>query len=219
MTTLSTFAGASSTFHDVLTIVPPRTGARAEPWQRAVYRADAPSGVFSISVPALRPIIRYEMEYVTRSRAEYATLYTFLANRRGRAVPFWLPTFQRDIPILSSAANVLTTVDTGYAAALAADPWRKYLILYSQGTTYQSAVCVTSAVSNGDGTATITWNETTLDFEGDWAHQLALTRADQAVAAELVFARLDSDSIVTRWITNVLAKVKITAIELPQETP
>ena len=144
------------------------------------------------------------------NRAEVQVLKTFLGTRQGRLVPFWIPTWRRDLrlalPIASGDAG-LTVENHGYTRFLFGETQaRRHVALVSpMGATTLREILET----RDEGSTEVL----TLDAAAGSAF------ATQALVCFLVFCRLDTDTPRISYLTDSVAECALPYVELPEETP
>jgi len=206
---------------DVLSWLPDGIQGRGGAWETPLEHLDVPSGAFAATAPALHPVHTTKAVYRCATRAQHAALSAWLDTRLGRFVPFWCPTFQRDLEILDpSALGTWIVRSVGYSAMYAADPATTYLYGVRDAASNAVAVKVTSAVDNGDGTETITYSTSALLVAGSGGlvvYEQTLVHAEAACL--LRFARLDDDAIRHTFHTREVVDVAIAIASILNEQP
>lgn len=144
-------------------------------------------------------------------RPAVTSLKTFLAARKGRAVPFWAPGWRTDLSLANDVGPTdpsITITACNYTRFLYPSPARRYLcfLLNLNGAT-QLYRKVTAAVDNGNGTETLTL-DTTLG---------QTTPAASTVVTFLRLCRLDADEIKIKWHTPEFAECEMPMVEVPAE--
>lgn len=150
--------------------------------------------------------------WTCQTRAEVSALKAFLDARKGRAVPFWILTWERDFQLSTFPGLGLawTIKWIGYTANLfPGSGARRHVYVWhpTQGTRYAH---VLSAVDNGDGTETLTLEATTgLNIQNDSFFKVGFLR----------FVRLADDVNQLEWQARNYASMEFRVIELPKEAP
>ena len=178
-----------------ITVIEPSPGA---PW------VDAHEAV---------PRYRRALRVWCRDRAELADLLGWLDARRGRALPFWLPSCQADLTLCEPAepASGIITVYSpeglGYhALAFPAGPSRRHLLILAAGI--EPIYCRVTAIEDHSGGAAA------LALDDSLAEGLSIG----ATICFLRYCRQDLD--VARIVfTGRLGSCELPIIELPQECP
>lgn len=196
---------------DVLETQTDRVRGIGDQYLRSAYLLDNGTGIRAADATFPAPAIARDMTWVAFTRAEVKALRAFIDARKGRAVPFWMPSWDDDMTLtapVSAGVNVFTVQSMGYAAnVFPAGPAHRYIYLLD-GTTARFGK-VTGAVDNGDGTETITLlNNLTADISPATT-QISFLR----------LCRLDSDDVDIEWITGGIATARLSIVELPAEVP
>jgi hypothetical protein len=143
------------------------------------------------------------------SRADALELRAFLTRRLGRLVPFWVPSYQRDMQLAVAAAAIDTEIvieAIGYAALLFPNTGaRRYLRLRAPGGAFVDAK-VTAAVDNEDGTETLTLDD-----------PLGAAFGLDCLVMFRQLCRLDADEIRIEWRSPQVAQASLPVHELPNE--
>lgn len=157
------------------------------------------------------PFPARSFEWYAPNRPAIAALRAFLDARKGRVVPFWVPTYTGDLVLAQAALagqSALRVFATGYRPYLFPRPSRRHLALLSASGTFERRK-VTLAIDNGDGTDTLSLDS-------------ALT-ADVTPQATLVcfltLCRLESDLTAIAWPRPGHAEASLRFVEVPLEVP
>lgn len=145
------------------------------------------------------------------SRAEWQALRQFLHARRGRLLPFWLPTYHDDLvlraPVASDAVE-MQVEPSGYLALQFPKPARRHLALLLRDGSGQKAYRAVAAAEEEE-----THDLLTLDA----APGVALP-AETRVSF-LTLCRLADDDPEITWHTPEAAECHLDVLELPEEAP
>lgn len=156
------------------------------------------------------PSIVRSFVWAAFSRAEIGVLRTFLAARKGRAVPVWVSTDNADLTLALGAVAGSTTVTVkkvGYSTfVFATGNGRRHLAVRT-GETVQLAKVI-ACRDNLDGTETLT-----LDTP------LTANLMAGKTMSYLVLCRLESDTVRIAYVTPTVAEASLNFVELPKETP
>jgi hypothetical protein len=197
----------------VLTEDPNRRDAVDRKYERSKYRIDSGTGPFTeidksgISRP-VRPF-----NWFMEDRTAIGNFKAFMAERIGRLVPFWAPTWHNDLRLSADLLVPAASFDvenTGYSR-YQFDPvktYRRYVAFIQIGVGVQYIRKITNAVENTD-TETLTF---------DAAPLTALLR-DQWMLSFLTFCRLESDQYKIHYHTRTVAECQFDIREIPIETP
>lgn len=212
-----------------LLVLPPTKidGAdREETLAGGVAAFAAPSGAV---VPLARDRVpgtaTHALEWLCPTRAALADVEAFLARRRGRLTPFWLPTYRQDLHVTAAALGSWTVEAWGYAAtvfpawAAASTTGADHAFVTARpgdpASPYAARTITAVAAGAADDTLTVSSNAALL--VGD-ASPL-LTTADGAAVSLLRVARLADDAYTVEHRTGSIARVRARAVEIPRETP
>lgn len=160
---------------------------------------------------AAQPVPIRSFEWFASTRPEIATLRAFLDARLGRQIPFWTPTYVRELIMTldaDSAQSSIRVTKVGYGQSLFAVTARKYLALVSADGSFLRRK-VTLVTDNGDGTET-------LSLDAGLGINLV---ADRTLVSFLVLCRLENDRTSIRWYKPGMAEASIQFREVPLEVP
>jgi len=140
------------------------------------------------------------------SRNDVATLMAWFAQTLGRGTAVWVPSDQPDLFFVSQNVGLttLTAVTVGYAANDFANTARRMILVRDQSNAWHARL-VTAAVSNGDGTETLTL-ESALP---------ALTNF--ALISQLYLMRSELDELKLTFDAQLVASCDLQFTELPTE--
>ena len=188
--------GIEERLHRKFVLLDPKTGKRVTDEQ-----SPAPAG--------MRPVTR-----TAHGRAEITAMREFLDARAGRAVPFWLPSFQWDLSL---------TEDILEGQAIATVRWVRYT-QQMWGTTGARRHVALWTLGNGamdyysigdaDDPADYETESLTLDPAAVRAYS-----KDTTVVSFLKLCRLEDDRVEISYPTGRAAETTIRVRELPLEAP
>ena len=200
--------------HDVLEMLPNLTQDRAHSYSRLLSVYDSTTGP--------KPLVLDRAEvahgratgllWTLGSRDEITACRAWLALRRGRLTPFWLPSGQHDLVLAADVAPGSVTMviqASGYTRYQFPAAARRYLcvtLLDGSGTRYYRRV--TAAVA-GVGTETLT-----LDAAFG---PTTVIPAGRSRISFLHLVRLASDAPELQWHTRDTAEIALECVELPGE--
>lgn len=198
---------------EILTIAPNRQGPTPQGQKLDPIVHDPVTRPPTVQTPNTQPSAGRSVEFLTMDLGRVADLRTFLAARKGRQKPFWLPSWQKDLVIAAAAgAGVGTLVirECGYATRIwPAGAARRHVLLRSPaGVIVPRRVSL--AVSNGDGTETLTL----IGPAGETTHGVAIDTTWLAMLMR--FMRLDDDNVAFEW-DGPVARLEIPVRELTAE--
>jgi hypothetical protein len=197
----------------VLTEDPNRRDDPTHTAERSKIRTDSVTGPFSelekgFSQQQVRPF-----SWFMGSRADIDAFRAFREERKGRLVPFWIPTWHHDV-ILATAGIVgnssITVRNINYTRHMFAPPttWRRYLALIKIGSGIQYIKRIDAAVEGVDT------EELTLD--SPLAVNLPVS---QWMLSFLTLCRVETDEISLHWHSPTSAEASFSVRELPLEMP
>ncbi len=199
---------------ELLTIAPATINGATRDESLAIASGGA-RGVHGALVPSVPDSPAGEtltLTWACTTRADLEALKDFLARRRGRAVPFWCPTYRQDATVVTLIAGGMRITDSEYVNAFPRlaeerggfDVWCSTA---PTGSTVRARVI--DAESNGDGTADLTF--ASLEALG------GLTTAQGAAFSRMELVRLTDDAITTVYRTGHVAEIAVTVITVPRE--
>lgn len=149
--------------------------------------------------------------WFAHDRAAIGALRSFLSARKGRLVPFWVPTFGSEFVMSQNALAAQSSVRVfrwGYADQLFPNPARKHLALVKPTGAFLMRK-VTLVTDNGDGTED-------LSLSAGLGEDLAAARTQVCF---LVLCRLEADAPPIDWASTHHAEASLSFLELPHEVP
>lgn len=176
---------------------------------RSVAMFDPGIGKRSGEARDSHPAVQRPYLWTCRSHAEIAEMKAWGLRRKGRAVPFWAPTWRRDLILHADVG----AIDTGiaiesmrYSEMLFPAKARRHLAFWTPSRTliYRA---VTASVNNGT-TETLTLSAS-----------LGVLFPKAGLLSFLVLARLSADEVEIQYHTDSLAEASIPFVEVPQEAP
>lgn len=154
------------------------------------------------------PIGALDVLFTLEGRDQIKEFRSWLKSFRGRQVPVWLPTWQRDLEATQDLTGSSITVESvGYAGWLYPHAARKHLAIIDYTRTIYP-VGVTSASDNG--------TTETLGISPALASTLT---AEHTMISFLVLARLAQDEVTMDYHGHSLVDVAMRFIEVPREVP
>lgn len=199
-----------------LTARPNRVFSAAERQRLEATVMDAQTGPRTVTPPTRVPAKSRSIEFLSfDDLGQVYELRKHLMTCQGRLKPFWTPSWQRDLVLAQSSGSGVGTItikECGYATRVwPSGTARRHLALRGRtGTLLLRRV--TAAVSNGNGTETLTLigpaGEATLGVAVsiDWLVMFAR------------YVRLSEDEIFIEW-TGKAARCELPITDLVEETP
>lgn len=157
-----------------------------------------------------QPLPQRSFEWFASGRPAIAALRAFLDARRGRVVPFWVPTYGGELPMAADALAADSSIrvwGVGYGQFLYPFPARRHLALMKPSGSFLRRK-VTLVVDNLDGTETLT-------LDSGLGEDLP---AATTLVSFLALCRLDGPT-PTRWYSVEHAEASLSFQELPREVP
>lgn len=144
------------------------------------------------------------------TRAKCVALRDFLKARRGRRIPFWVPTYCWDMQLAvdyPAPVNQITVVKSGYGQFLAGSLGRRFIAIFPAGqpTEYREII----SVASGADTEVI-------EVDGDALGGLS---SETTRICFLVLCRLAEDLATISWEGRDTCEALIEFQELPREYP
>ena len=192
---------------DVLDTEPNRDGTIPFHYARSFALLDNKTGRRTTDDHAGVPGIDFPFSWFCPDRSEVAKLRAFIDARAGRAVPFWVPSYCRDMELFSDVLNNSSSFlikSHGYARYQFPQFARRYLAVFSATGAFTISH-VTNASDNGDGTESIILESPVV----------ALPQA--TMISFLMLCRLDDDMPEIIWHTLNTAESMLTFREIPKE--
>lgn len=182
--------------------------------RRSKLRVDSVTGPFTEVEKAKVQKQTRPFSWFMANRADIDAFRTFIDERKGRLVPFWIPTWHHDLRLaatgLSGSAS-LDILNINYSRHQfdATETWRRHLAFIKIGVGVQFIRRIDSAVENVDETETLGLSSATgIDID---------PTKDQWMLSFLTMCRLESDVIPLHWHSPTTAEAVFNVVEIPQE--
>jgi hypothetical protein len=195
---------------------PNRVFSAAERQRLKATVMDAQTGPRTVTAPTSVPAKSRSIEVLALDLGKIYELRQHLMACQGKLKPFWVPSWQRDLVLAASSGSGVGTItikECGYATRIwPSGAARRHLAIRKPGGSVMLLRRVTAAVSNGNGTETLTLvgpaGETTLGVAVaiDW------------LVMFIRYVRLDEDEIFIEW-TGKAARCELPITDLVEETP
>lgn len=192
---------------EVLPLLPSAAVAETEAW---IQSQEVSGGDLGLTYPrklSATPIVTRPRTWVFTTQQDIADARAFLARRRGRKVPCWVPSFTDDFDIAVTPTNGATTLDItaiGYATAYA-DKSRKYIAVLQEPNVI-TPFKVTGVTTPSAGIERLALSANLPSF---------LTTASRVCV--LALARLSEDAITLSHVGPGLATMQASFVEVPRE--
>lgn len=195
---------------------PNRNGDVDEEYKRSFALLDNTTGVMRSETMALSPNPSRTLKWSCFTRAEAKTLFDFLDARRGMAVPFWFPSWQRDLTLAVDAAGGSATIlvpgSIGYRLKVfPMGKSRRYIHLRNRINPISSFpyyTFVTSVTASGGNDRLFLAPPTNRDY------QIVNT-----LISYLNIYRFATDEVELIWRSRNVVECEIPVVEVPREAP
>lgn len=201
--------------YDVLEINYNRIGRIEERVRRKFVLLDSVTGNRQSDEQGIAPSPVRPFSWLAFGRAEMAELRDFLDARKGRAVPFWLPSYQWDLSLYQDLDNLDTSAIISWVRYTSemfstSHGGRRHVALWDLGVGSFEYYEITAASDPGDGvTEALTLSPAAVrDY-----------MASRTVISFLKLCRLDEDAVEIRYPSGDVAEATIQVRELPLEVP
>lgn len=199
---------------DVLELEPNwGTAGLSDIYLRSAVRLDAGVGKVQVDAQSGGPTVQQAYSWFMQNRTDIGTFKTFLAARAGAAVPFWMPTWKKDLVLASDAGSTDTGIVityTGFTKYQYPNTARRYIALIAtDGSGTKAYMHATS--SNDPGTG-----QETISFSAQLGYAF---KAASTMVCFLPLCRLASDIVQTNWHNSTMAEAQLSIIEIPKEVP
>jgi hypothetical protein len=196
---------------DVITVAPntAEEDTNAE-YDRDFDTVDFSKGSWSISDHAGMPVISRPYKWLLRTRQEIMNFLAFLEVRKGKAIPFWMPTWSKDLEQVQDMGIADTNIlikNIGYTRYMNLNPNRSTLIFFPTDGSTPIIKTITGCAENGNGTETIGLNS---------SFGVIKKITDFRAISFLTYCRMDQDSFDLNWYTDSIADVSFKVKEIPK---
>ena len=189
-----------------------RRGVYQDDAQREFELLDTGTGTRSSDARGSAPTPVRPFQWTCLDRAAIAQLRAFVHARKGRAVPFWVPTYQQDLTLatdLTSGGSTATIRWVGYSQYLFANTGRRHLAFIQPG----GAMLLRKVTGVSDPGTYIT---------EDLALSASVSPTQPAATTIISFlrlCRLESDELVIDWKSRSVAEATLQLHDLGMEAP
>jgi hypothetical protein len=178
--------------------------------RRRIVALDPGPGERLTDAHDVAPATGRPFQWKNYNRAQTAELLFFIDDTQGRAQPFWMPSYQRDLVLTANAAagaTAITVQAIGYTTRLfPVGNYRKHLCFMAPNQTLSFAQ-VHASVDNGNGTETLT-------LEDPLAEDVV---AGVTMVSFLRYVRLEDDELTIEFEGTQLSTCQFSVRELPLE--
>ena len=200
---------------DVLELNYNRVGGIEEQLRRKFVLLDPGTGKRSADEHSEAPASARPLTWTAIGRDEITVLRTFLDARLGRAVPFWLPSYQWDLALTEDVVEDQTIVTVEWIRytqqMFGTTGARRHVVLWTLG---DGSVMDCYLIEDASDPLDYETESITLD-PGAVREYVAAT----TVVSFLKLCRLDSDFVEIAYPSGNVAEATVSVRELPLEAP
>lgn len=203
---MTTYAG-----FDLLDLTNPnREGSGRVTFNRLASMADNRTGKRTVDDRAGVAIPRHTFAWFARGKSEIAVLKSFIAARKGRAIPFWVPTYCRDLVLsraITAGDGTIYVSNNGYTRYQYPYTSRQRIAIFSADGSFIVRK-ITTAIE-------ISTTEESLILDSNIPGNMS----GDTLISFLPLCRLTDDDIAITWHNQELAEALFSFTEIPKETP
>lgn len=179
--------------------------------KRNSTRLDNQSGFFTFDRHTTQPERSREFDYVLLNRQEIRDFIRFLFRCRGRAVPFWYPSWTADFELIGDAAtgeSVLTVSSSEYSKSYNTGGSKKNIILFMKnGTILPLEVAGYLTGLPGEGGRILLKSQLAMPVR----------RSEVKMISLLNLWRLDNDAVTLQYETSLTATTSLPLMDVTRE--
>lgn len=196
---------------DVLT-VPPNTadGDLDETYERDFDTVDTSKGAWFINDHSDGPMVSRPYHWLLPSRQAIMNFLAFLETRKGKAIPFWMPSWSKDLEqvqdIGASDLNIVVK-NLGYTRYIKTHANRTRLIFYPSDNSTPIIKTITGSSEGGNFTEILSLDSSF----GSIKHA-----TDFKAICFLTYGRMDQDAFELTWFNDSCAEVSFRVREVLQ---
>jgi hypothetical protein len=186
---------------------PGRTGEEKE-IRRSVVLLDNKTGKRTSDDRGGTPVIERGFSWLAQGRSAVNTLKAFITARKGRAVPVWVPTYQRDLALttdVGSADIAITVKDINYTNMMFPNAARRHIAFIGPSGAITPRK-ITSAMRNANNTETLTLDSA-----------VGASFSASTMVCFLALCRLAEDEVEITWHSVEVAEATLRFVEVPRE--
>ena len=195
---------------DVLTTPPNAATELDEAYERDIETVDYDKGAWFSQCNTSAPVVSRPYAWLLRTRQEIASFLAFLETRRGKHVPFWMPTWGKDVEILQALGAVdknILVKNIGYTRYIKLHTNRSKLIFFPSDGSTPIIKTITGSVESANNTEIISL---------DSNFGVAKNPSDFKAISFLTFCRFDQDAFELTWHTDSIMEVSTRVREVLQ---
>ena len=193
---------------DVLEISPNARDPREDALLRSVAGFDPGLGRSAARPRGTAPQGRRPLLWTCANRAEIVALQAFMAARKGRLVPFWMPSRRQDLllnqPVAAADSGIVIRA-SGYTRFMYPAPARRHLAFLAGGSWVIRSV---TSATGGSTTESL-----------QLSSPLGVNLPVSALVCHLLFCRLAADEVELVYLTDSIVEAQLDYLEIPQEAP
>jgi hypothetical protein len=195
---------------DVLETLRDRSDAAPDRHARAVDVTGSEFGAHTPRHRQIAPHVDREFVWKALSQAEVSVIREFIDSRKGRLVPFWLPSLDRNFQFSTfpGAGTAWTIKAIGYTANMFPGTGARRHVFARHPVSGWRYRKVTASVDNGDGTETLTVDAGVANISSDFW-----------LVGFLKLYRLAVDEVPLSWASRTFVTARLPLVELPFEAP
>jgi hypothetical protein len=196
---------------DVLLTPPNTTTDLTEDYNRDIETVDYDKGAWYSQCNDLAPVVVRPYRWLLKTRQEIMNLFAFLDSKRGKHVPFYMPTWSKDVEL----AQVTNATDTsllikniGYTRYIKTQASRTSIIIFFCDPT------ITPIILTITGSAESANNNEVLSLSSQIGRAIQFN--DVKAICWLNKCRFDQDEFEVTWHTDRIAEVQANIREIIQ---
>jgi hypothetical protein len=194
---------------DVLTLPPNvANGDLEESFERAFDTVDHQKGAWAINSRTDGPTIIRPYSWLLQGRQTIMNALAFLETRKGRCVPFWMPSWSKDVEQVQDmgAADLNLVINSiGYTRYYQNHPNRSALIFFPAGGGTPVIKAITGSAEGSGGTEILSL---------DSSFGAIKTASDFRAVSFLTYGRMDQDAFEVIWHSDAIAELSFQVREV-----
>jgi hypothetical protein len=194
---------------DVLT-VPPNVGDTelTEEYERDMDTVDQGKGSWAVYDHSDGPMVTRPYSVLCKTRQEIMNLLAFLETRKGKLMPFWMPTWSKDLEQVqdmgASDLNILVK-NIGYTRYIKQHANRSVVIFFPADNSTPIIKTITGSAESSNNTETISFDSSFGSIKKP---------ADFKAISFLTYCRMDQDAFELVWHSDSIATMNFRVREV-----